>query len=138
MNREIKFRVWHKKLEKIFMIRELCFGAYIGYLNENYLYTAPIEDVELMQFTGLLDKSGREIYEGDIVKYPLGCGDENCKECSSKFRVQKIEYEHLEYMDMSEERGVVSAGFHIPCGWEGKMEVIGNIFENPELVGVDL
>jgi len=71
MNREIKFRAWDK-IDKI--MREVtCYNLYDEYVrldedNSGNSITRKIVDVILMQFTGLLDKNGKEIYEGDIVK----------------------------------------------------------------------
>lgn len=72
----------------------------------------PIEP--LMQYTGLKDKNRKEIYEGDIVKY----GDRNYK---------------IAWDDEGSFFGVVY-GYSIQGGLFGYAEIIGNIFENPELL----
>jgi len=66
----------------------------------------------LMQFTGLKDKNGKEIYEGDLVKY-------------NEHSIQKVEI-------------VESYGCYLTCiGYDKDLEygeVVGNIYENPELI----
>lgn len=65
--RPIKFRVWDKIKSEMFQLE----------LNKSY-FPNPFDsqDFEIMQFTGLLDKNGNEIYEKDKVRvraYPYGC-----------------------------------------------------------------
>lgn len=83
----------------------------------------------LMQFTGVLDRSGKEIYEGDVVKWSTIDTDDDGEPISREL-VSSVVYS--------------GHGFWIECesfGWEGEglwnwkeMEVIGNIYENPELI----
>ena len=62
MNREIKFRAWHKEAKEMFIEDGIKyrFGECLKFLWEK-------QPVEVMQYTGLKDCKGVEIYEGDIV-----------------------------------------------------------------------
>ena len=59
--RSLKFRVWDKQMYSWEDTKKWDIGQF-----ERLLYQS-VKDVVLMQFTGLLDKSGKEIYEGDII-----------------------------------------------------------------------
>ncbi|NLZ46198.1 MAG: hypothetical protein GX896_05850 [Clostridiales bacterium] len=93
------------------------------------------DDVELMQCTGVTDKNGKLIYEGDIFKNPLGAG------CGI------VKYGIYRQLDKSRDYQNVDCGFYVFWNvnfsfntlrtdlnfWASK-KVIGNIYENPELV----
>ena len=81
--------------------------------------TSPFE-----QFTGLLDKSGKEIYEGDIVKaiYPSNA----INKLAGLHHVFVIEWENRYPHDNF-------LGYNL--GFFDSIEIIGNIYENPELLG---
>lgn len=126
MNRPIKFRAWKKKEMQMFMITHLSFmknstgsaedRGCEGYYGDNHRDRFSLDDIELMQFTGLLDKNGKEIYEGDIVRVWVG---------EHEVREKVVEWE-------KEELSWSIGGYH---GFDYDIfEVIGNIYENPELI----
>ena len=105
MSREIKFRAWDKTLKV--MAGPFVFGQMVG----------PTDVFEFLQYTGLKDKNGKEIYEGDVVRsfndYWDGC-------------------ESLDLICWWGD-GEWSFGGHPWCEvGEEKCEVIGNIYEHPE------
>ncbi len=77
------------------------------------------------QYTGLLDKKYREIYEGDIVTF--GSWDEDIEEewCHTPALVEYKQNEAAFYLTRS---------CNIPLAHQKDIEVIGNIYENPELL----
>lgn len=112
--RIIKFRGWSKS--KKIMIEDLN-GWSKGYENE----------YELMQFTGLLDKQGKEIYEGDIIKIRDTICTIRYEESTASYHLifrGGTSYQYEKYRFDKESTSLNVLGF---------FEVIGNIYENPEL-----
>ncbi len=138
--REIKFRAWHKN-SRIMYWFDLLWGnthgvgsGYIGMLlfgndmkytlhNDNRIPIDPAE-CELIQYTGLKDKNGKEIYEGDIVKYTKFYVYGNTDGVTKMLTVEFYKGSFT-YMDILTE----------PIGFQA--EVVGNIYENPELLGYE-
>ncbi len=122
MNREIKFRAWDKKENKMFEVSEIIFHGVKGMdINEKNTLGMDLwhisENTELMQFTGLKDKNGKEIYEGDINKND----DERKSEVVFYAGGFYLKFSETEYK---------AIGSFAPFNWL----VIGNIYENPNLL----
>jgi uncharacterized phage protein (TIGR01671 family) len=105
--RTIKFRAWYPD------IKEMIYD-FVGIANQSIASADIITTDKLaqyllpvMQFTGLTDKNGKEIYEGDVV-YLSGYGN------------YQVEFPFIQLYE---------------AGWENDIgEVIGNIYENPDLL----
>ena len=122
-NREIKFRAWDKQREvwvhqEEFKINGL--GKTVWTLLPSF-----IDEIILQQYTGLLYKNGKEIYEGDIV-----------------YHVEDVIVEVISGHERREPEGIFTEikipdiytqiGDDLPDSDE--LEIIGNIYENPNLL----
>ncbi len=114
--REIKFRAWDKVAEKMRLsFNPVCHGEWDIFSFSDLITTWERGTYELMQYTGLKDKNGKEIYEGDIVR-------EDIEE-----RTYQVVFSNGGFMGESKDNKILFFG-------DGHVEVIGNIYENPELL----
>lgn len=115
--REIKFRAWDKERSEMYEVDALHFHRQLIEVDsETDHQTTSIEPYELMQYTGLKDKNGTEIYDGDIIRglHDFGPGGFSVIAAPVKYHV--IHGYQLHYFLLEQ------------------TEVIGNIYENPELL----
>jgi len=123
--REIKFRAWDKEIKKMFFGRP---GDDRWYSKTGFLDVSMggLIDCELMQFTGLSDKQGVEIYEGDIIKANLPYGKlfvVNWVNTRGAFMLAGATEQDFAAYDRE--------GYKLNAG---KKEIVGNIYQNPELL----
>lgn len=130
MSREIKFRAWNKEKKIMCYDNEDKTEEYFDGINSteigfiNHRLSIPKDDsdwyfrsrYDVMQYTGLKDKNGKEIFEGDIVKcFKI----HNSIVCMAEY-AWGLKTKTLGFIPFSE--------------IYGHFEVIGNIYENPELL----
>ena len=127
MNREIKFRIWNDYDKKMIYWNELLKNKLAN------IFTIPSYNKWLMQYTGLHDKNGKEIYEGDIVL--LDCYYYEEPAFDGEF---KVIYDDINGMWLLVDLENKDRGFafgEIRSYYKAEIEVIGNIYDNPELLG---
>lgn len=133
--REIKFRAWNSSWKMMIQPQDIISLGSDGVSNKiadvrfwikttdgvHHDHTwEDDEDVILMQYTGLKDKNGKEIYEGDIVQY---------KDWKDNYGDTPVEVDFI--------NGQFSINHHATKEydeWWSECEIIGNRFENPELL----
>lgn len=131
---EIKFRAWDKKKNKMIYIHSndsillknnqaIVYREDQFYDDEECFCCESINDVELLQYTGLKDKNDKEIYEGDIVIANLKYFDIKNEKCKVIFKDGSFGIQY----------GYCDDYFKSFSAWDD-FEVIGNIYTNPDLI----
>ena len=124
MNRPIKFRVWDKRETKGRSTQNMLYDAQLHHLWQDFV---DYPGYELMQYTGLTDKNGKEIYEGDIVQYNQNSSYDNM-DFIAKWSDDKLGF----IFQSNSGEQLVNQTPHL--NRFKHLEVVGNIFENPELL----
>lgn len=132
--REIKFRAWDKKRGRMFKPTSI---DYHTYKNKVLVWREPYQDervdwcqhgfelgkeIELMQFTGIYDKNGKPVFESDILEFRsvvtyVDSSDNANLGMEVGFYSQRDNFESWRLLEVGED-----------------LEVLGNIYENPDLL----
>lgn len=115
MNRPIKFRAWSEEFRTMSEAIDL-----LPKEGQKTQQTWVYSETQIMQFTGLLDKNGKEIYEGDVVKDSVG--------------TMQVFFDDGQFLMQG--KVAKQRGFY---GWKAitarnHVEIIGNIYENSDLL----
>ena len=123
--KEFKMKAWLKKENKMVAIIGIDLNyQYIRYTDDGNLFKddykiADFKDIELLQFTGTKDKAGQELYEADVILFNDGIDDiYGLISYDDDEGTYRVSYENI--IEHLSER-------------EGDFEIVGNIFENPQL-----
>lgn len=118
-----KFRVWDKLDKEIYEVGEIHWSrGEFDFIGDGITFKRDADEVELMQSTGLFDKNGKEVFVGDIIKCTRGCPHEVYLE-------KEYGGTYIGGMPAIYLKGLLSG-----YAWTEDEEIIGNVYENPELL----
>lgn len=133
--REIKFRAWDLDFEKMWLPHSSCY-EYLKHKNQQASITAFMNPkfCHLMQYTGLKDKNGIEIYEGDILE------KETYDEQEYYMLQSVVVWDHACFRlktTQHHDRNKIGIIYSLPNAHKRQIDmpkIIGNSYENPELL----
>ena len=115
----LRFRAWHKPMQRMSEVLAISYERQkvkIRHLRGTTHMTVPFYDVELMQSTGIVDKNGQEIFDGDVV------------------RIFDEKLSKIYYSDGAFCVDILNGGTPLHAFSSEQLEIIGDIYRNPELV----
>ena len=145
----LNFRVWDKKHKEMFEVIKIEFNPNIIYMAKApaWFVIRTENEIELMQSTGLFDKNGVEIYEGDIVKFSElyefvdGAGETTDVTVCNGFNIASVvkKGSYITLDNFVYEDGITETELdNRECTFDDldfkNFEIIGNIYENKELL----
>lgn len=117
-----KYRAWDKLDKEIYEVGEIhWFRGEFDFIGDGITFKRDADEVELMQSTGLKDKNGKEIFEGDIVKMAKDV-------YSEPTYYEVVRHRGGAYRLESKQHGCELWLRHTDC------KVVGNVYENKELL----
>lgn len=132
MNRQIKFRAWDTVEKKMRLealeIKDIGVGEGSVVASEDVVQTD--HPLKWMQFTGLKDKNGKEIYEGDMVAHCWHEAEEQHESCPALRSPWSIGFLNGAFCFQRDS----APNMYFNQITDEQLEIIGNIFENPELL----
>ena len=144
-----RYREWDKLKNEMYVVEQINFNrGEFDFIGDGITFKRDADEVELMQSTGLFDKNGKEIFEGDILKF----NDEWAEYChegyvdgsveginfvevvrgEACFEFGKTKYPESSLFIRMEDEHLTFAELIKSRDFE--FEIIGNIYENPELL----
>lgn len=135
--REIKFRAWDKINKRWLNLFKIVFNEGVSAVEDLEGEMYGLHQVELMQFTGLKDCEGVDIYEGDILKInDIYRDDDGAEFTENHISIVEWNEKHARFIvNLKEDGEYYYSGINDFYEFDfDDIEVIGNVFENPELV----
>ncbi|MBE8849086.1 DNA-packaging protein [Enterococcus durans] len=121
-----RYRVWDKQTERMHIVSGIDFNdglvSSVNIWHEGWPWVLEPDEIVLMQSTGLKDKDGGDVYQGDIIRCTRGCPHEV---------IWLEKYGGTFFGGMP---AWYLSGLSNGYAWTGREEVIGNIYENSELL----
>ncbi|HFD1755405.1 YopX family protein [Enterococcus durans] len=121
-----RYRVWDKQTERMHIVSGIDFNdglvSSVNIWHEGWPWVLEPDEIVLMQSTGLKDKDGGDVYQGDIIRCTRGCPHEV---------IWLEKYGGTFFGGMP---AWYLSGLSNGYSWTGREEVIGNIYENSELL----
>lgn len=152
----LRFRAWHKTWEEMGKVKRIRFDddgnvSKVLFMGKDFGVNSKIDEIELMQSTGLHDKNGKEIFEGDILKFNdewadygyegyiegsiEGINYVKIKREKTCFTFGKTKLPESSLINLTENEHYPFGELLTEASYE--FEIIGNVYENPELLEVE-